>query len=304
MTRSSRRGFLQTITAGAAGAAMARNGLAQAPSPPEPKPAGTSGKPPKIFIITDLEGVAMVSRWDQTRDEATPESKAKAMTLLTREVNAAVDGILDAAPGAEVVVWDGHGSGGIDILEFHAKAQLIARGPIKAPYFLDNTFDALFFVGQHAMAGTEDAPLCHTYSSRTVEYFKLNGRPVGEFGARAIRAGTLGVPAVFIAGDDKAIAEARALVPEIHGAIVKWGLGLELARHLSPEAAHAVIRDTAAQAVAGIRSIPPVRMAPPYELEIRVYDGKPIAGYLKNGAKKIDERTVLFSSDTITELPI
>ena len=149
----------------------------------------------------------MISRFNQTRD-VTPEDKAISMKLLTREVNAAVDGILDVDPDAEVVVWDGHGSGGIDILEFHPRAKLIARGPIHPPYFMDESFDALFFVGQHAMAGTEAAPLCHTYSSKSIEYYKLNGIFVGEFGARAIMAGTLGVPTVFIAGDDKAVAEA------------------------------------------------------------------------------------------------
>ena len=101
----------------------------------------------KIYILTDLEGPAMVSRFRQTREEG--PDKQTAMKLLTWEINAAVDGILDTAPDAEVVVWDGHGSGGIDVLEFHPKAKLIARGPIRPPYYLDETYDALFFVGQH-----------------------------------------------------------------------------------------------------------------------------------------------------------
>ncbi|RKY04190.1 peptidase M55 [Candidatus Poribacteria bacterium] len=260
----------------------------------------------KIYILTDLEGVAMVSRWDQTREgDATPESKREAMKLLTWEVNAAVDGILDVYPDAEVIVWDGHGSGGIDIMEFHPRAKLIPRGrPISPPYFLDESFDALFFVGQHAMAGTPNAPLCHTYSSKTIEYYKLNGMFVGEFGARAIMAGTFGVPTVFISGDDKAVEEARKLVPNIYGAVVKWGLGIELALHLSPKAAQELIRRTAAEAVRNIDSIEPVKVDPPYELEIRVYEGVSIEGYLRRGAQKIDERTVLFKTDDICKLPI
>ncbi len=42
------------------------------------------------------------------------------MVQLTKEVNACVDGILDATPQAEVVVWDGHGSGGIIEDDFHS----------------------------------------------------------------------------------------------------------------------------------------------------------------------------------------
>lgn len=259
----------------------------------------------KIYVMTDLEGVAMVSRFVQTRDtEQEPEHKRQAMALLTAEVNAAVDGILDACADAEVIVWDGHGSGGIDVVSFHPGAKLIARGPITPPYYLDASFDALFFVGQHAMAGTEKAPLCHTYSSKAIEYYKLNGRYVGEFGARSIMAGSFGVPTVFLSGDDKAVAEARALVPGIHAATVKWGLGLELALHLSPRAACGLIRKVAAEAVSGIDGIAPCVVDPPYEQEIRVKEGVRIGGYLEDGAERLDDRTVVLRSNDICELRV
>ena len=257
----------------------------------------------KLYIITDLEGPAMVSRFSQTRDyEDDPERKREAMTLLTGELNAAIDGILDVDPEAEVIVWDGHGNGGIDVMAFHPQAKLIARGPIKPPYYLDGSFDALLFVGQHAMAGTPEAPLCHTYSSRTIEYYKINGRFVGEFGARAMMAGTFGVPTIFVSGDDKAVDEARALVPNIYGAVVKWGLGRELALHLSPEAARRRTREVAAEAVRHLNEIPPVQTEPPYEQEIRVYEGISIGPYLEAGAERIDDRTVVFRSDDICDL--
>ena len=258
----------------------------------------------KIHMMTDLEGPAMISRFNQTRD-VTPEEKARSMKLLTWEVNACVDGILDVYPAAEVVVWDGHGSGGIDVFEFHDRAKLIARGPIKAPYYLDETYDALFFVGQHAMANTPAAPLCHTYSSKTVDYYKINGMPVGEFGARAIMAGQFGVPTVFLAGDDKAVAEAEALVPGIFGAAVKQGLDRELAIHLSPKAAHELIRQTAVKACGAIEDIPPAKVDPPYVFEARVLEGCSIEGYLKReGAEQVDDRTVIIRADDICSLPI
>ena len=74
----------------------------------------------KIYIITDLEGVALINRRNQYVD-ATPESLACCKALLTGEVNACVDGILDFDDDAEVVVWDGHGSGAIDLLKIHEK---------------------------------------------------------------------------------------------------------------------------------------------------------------------------------------
>ena len=84
-------------------------------------------RPLKIYILTDLEGVAMVSRFSQTREEG-PQKQAPAMRLLTQEINAAVDGILDVDADAEIVVWDGHGTGGIEVLEFHPEAKVNCAG--------------------------------------------------------------------------------------------------------------------------------------------------------------------------------
>jgi len=257
----------------------------------------------KVFVITDLEGVAGVQRWQQTRERG-PQNE-QAIRLLTAEANAAVDGILDADPQVDVVVWDGHGGGGMDVERFHPQARFVPRGPISAPYFLDEGFDALYFVGQHAMAGSPDAPLSHTYSSRTVEYYKLNGIPMGEFGCRAALAGSLGIPTVFISGDDKAVAEARALVPGIYGAVVKVGHGIEMAIHLSPQRARELIRETAAEATRHIPDIPPLVLQPPYEQEIRLLKNVDVSGYRRlPGAEQVDERTFILRSDSLSDLKI
>jgi D-amino peptidase len=257
----------------------------------------------KIYIISDLEGVAGVQRWAQTREHGPLYEQA--CRLLTAEVNASVDGILDAAPDAEVVVWDGHGSGGIDVERFHPRARLIGRGPIAPPYCLDETYDAQFFVGQHAMAGTPDAPLSHTYSSRTIEYYKLNGVPMGEFGCRAALAGSLGIPTVFVSGDDKVIDEAKALIPELVGVAVKEGQGIELAIHLSPVRARELIREGAAKAIACIDQVPPFRLDPPYEHEIRLLKNVDVTRYRRAlGVKQLDDRTFLLRSDSMMDLRI
>jgi D-amino peptidase len=260
-------------------------------------------QPLKIHVITDLEGAAMVFRFDQTgRDPAPAESKREAMRLLTGEVNACIDGILDEDPDAQVVVWDGHGSGGIVYEDFHDQALLLPHRNTPAPYGLDESFDAVFFVGQHAMAGTEAAPLAHTYSSQTIEHYKLNGQPVGEFGMRTYMAGTLfDVPVAFLAGDDKAVAEAQALVPELVGVATKIGTGLESAISLGPGKARQLIRKGAALAVRRVRKgkVSPVKLEPPYEWEVRVKEGKEEAlqSYLKReGAEQIDERTAVVRS--------
>lgn len=257
----------------------------------------------KLYIITDLEGVAGVQRWEQTRERGPLNEQA--MRLLTAEVNAAVDGILDTEPRADVVVWDGHGSGGIDVERLHSQARFIPRGPIAPPYFLDEGFDALFFVGQHAMAGTPDAPLSHTYSSKAIEYYKLNGIPMGEFGCRAALAGSLGISSVFISGDDHAVAEARALVPNIYGAVVKEGRGIEMAIHLPPARARDLIREVAAEATRHVGDIPPLILEPPYLQEIRLLKNIDVTSYVRDERfEQVDERTFILRSATLSRLHI
>ncbi len=256
----------------------------------------------KIHMITDLEGPALIRRFDQTRD-VTPEDKPRWMRLLTGEINACVDGILDFDPDAEVIVWDGHGSGGILEELFHRDAKLIARGPISAPYCLDDSFDGLMFVGQHARAGTGGV-LCHTYSSKSIEYYKINGVELGEFGCRALMAGTMGVPTIFVAGDDVAVAEARELVPNIVGAAVKQALGQELAIHLSHEAARDLIRERAREACERRDEIEPYFLAGPYTQEIRYLEGVSIQGALEQGWEFVDSRTVRKTADDICELRV
>lgn len=256
----------------------------------------------KVYIITDLEGPAMISRFDQTRD-VTPEEKRRSMWFLTGEINACVDGILDFDPDAEVIVWDGHGSGGIDHQRFHKQAKLIARGPIRAPYFLDESFDALMFVGQHARMGDRGV-LAHTYSSKAIEYYKINGVELGEFGCRALMAGTMGVPTTFVAGDDVTIEEAQELVPNIVGAAVKVALGRELAIHLSHEAACELIQDKAREACEKTGQIQPYFFEGPYVQEIRVLEGVSIQHHLDCGAEFVDNCTVRVHAANICDLYI
>jgi D-amino peptidase len=257
----------------------------------------------KFYIMTDLEGPAGVNRWAQTREGETPE-KAAAMRLLTAEVNAAVDGIRDADPDAQIVVWDGHGAGGGLVFDgLHPDVTVILHGKgMGAPHHLDATFDALLFVGQHAMAGTLDAPLCHTYSSRTISHYKLNGKLVGEIGCVAAMAGSMNVPVIFLSGDDKACAEASDLIPRIVTVATKQGLGVELALHLSAERARREIRAGAERGVRSLPDIVPVVTRPPYELEIRVLEGCGIGTYLERGMERIDARTVLKRSPDVIGL--
>lgn len=250
----------------------------------------------KHSIITDLEGPVGVDSFAVTRASGT-ETKAPAMEALAQEVNACVDGILDADPGASVSIWDLHGTGGL-------RESDLDRGTYRrdGDYFADvATADALYFVGQHAMAGAAFAPLCHTYSSTDIAYYRLNGTFVGEFACRALVAGAFGVPTVFLSGDDKACLEATAFVPEMFTVPTKYGTGRESATHRDPGDVHAEITETVANAVHRRADITPLDgFDSPFTLEIRYLD--PLDSHAIDGpVERIDDRTLLLTGRDLTD---
>jgi D-amino peptidase len=225
----------------------------------------------KLYILTDIEGVAGVTQWEH----CTPTGRYydRSRRLLTGEVNAAVEGALEAGV-TEVVVWDGHGSGGVEIEYLHPEAKLLmGRGQMLGRTLgMDESYDAVFFIGQHAMNRVPHANLCHTYNSRLISNMWLNGLRVGEFGLRTIVAGCLGLPVMLLTGDDCACEEAKAMVPEMETVAVKKSYGREYAISLSPAKAQEAIREGARRAIERLDEIAPYIMEGPWELKTEVYD--------------------------------
>ncbi|MBI2298920.1 MAG: M55 family metallopeptidase [Armatimonadetes bacterium] len=198
----------------------------------------------QVYIITDLEGVAGVCLFEQTRPPDAVEAELlRARRLLTGEVNAAVQGCLDG--GAErVVVNDGHG-GGFSILpeELHEATELVhgRERPNILPG-LDESFDAVILLGYHAMYGTPTGILHHTQSSKSWAGYWINGELMGEIGQMAILAGTYGLPVIAVTGDLAACDEAAALLgPDLVTVAVKEGYSRHCARTFAPAKAREMI---------------------------------------------------------------
>ena len=77
----------------------------------------------KVYIVTDMEGISGIVRWEQARP-GTPDYYA-ALPLLVGEINAAVDGAF-AGGASEVVVNDGH-DGGYNLTHVYADLDPRAR---------------------------------------------------------------------------------------------------------------------------------------------------------------------------------
>lgn len=78
----------------------------------------------KIYVMTDLEGAAGIINFD---GYCTPNGRyyETARELITKETNAAIEGLIEAG-AKEILVVDGHGYGAINPLLLHPSAELLA----------------------------------------------------------------------------------------------------------------------------------------------------------------------------------
>ena len=262
----------------------------------------------KAFVCTDLEGVAgVVSFAEQTY----PGGKyvEQSNHLLTAEVNACVQGLLDAG-ATDVLVLDGHGPGAIVFEELHAGARLIHGRPL-SPAWTDllEGCGVSLFVGQHAMAGVPDGDLNHTQNSRAITSITLNGRLIGEIGQFALYAGSYGVPVVFLAGDEAACREVESLIPGVITAATKRGIGRNSAVSLSAQKSRSLIREGTIRALERQRKTPiaPLRVPGPYILEKRYFSTDHTEQYrasarFDRSIEMIDPLTVRITKADIREI--
>ncbi|MDP6457909.1 MAG: M55 family metallopeptidase [Candidatus Bathyarchaeota archaeon] len=224
----------------------------------------------KVFISVDMEGISGIVDGSQTgRDKAEYRT---GRALMVADVNAAIDGILEVVPEAEIVVSDAHGGMRNIEPEVLNKAAVLVRGtpkPLTQMAGIDSSFDAVFFVGYHAKKGTKHGVLSHTISGRTIESVTINGMEVGETAINAGIAGHFGVPLVFLAGDQSTAQEAKELDPGIEVAVVKEAIGRTSARCLHPDIARALIRENATKALKGGVTVKPFVFKTPVEIVVK-----------------------------------
>ncbi len=227
----------------------------------------------KVYIITDMEGISGVWRQEMVQPTA-PDHYAVGRRLLMADINAAVRGAFDGG-ATEVIVNDGHGGAPHLLLEeMDERAEYVRPAGGACPMVgLDESFDAVFHLGAHAMAGTRDAFLDHTQSSASWYNFYLNGAKYGELGQTAIIAGHYGVPLVLVCGDLAACAEARDLLGEGNCVTVsvKEGIGRQWARCLQPMRAQRMIEEAAKQSLQLVGKAQPYRIETPIRVRLEFY---------------------------------
>jgi len=244
----------------------------------------------KVYIHTDLEGVTGIDNIEMmARDH---ERHEEAVRNLMADLNAVLDGAF--AGGAEhVTVLDSHGGGGNFILDLlDERAENDTKPNKKWWGILDNSYDATFFIGAHAMAGTMNGFLDHTQSSTTWYNYSVNGRRMGELAQWAMVAGAFGVPMAMVSGDEAACVEARQFFHPLETATVKRGIGRIRAELVDPEEARERIREAARRAIAIIPETHPFVPTKPMEIILEFMRADYCDAVAARGVERIDARTV------------
>lgn len=256
----------------------------------------------RFYIMTDMEGVSGIVDFD-SYCELNGRYYEKARRLTTLEVNAAVEGVLSTGRH-EVVVFDGHGDGGIDIELLHKDATVIIGRPVDLMMdFGNGHFDAQMMIGQHAMKNAPGANLHHTYDHVNIVSLHINGIEIGEIGVNALRAGMFNTPTIFLSGDRAACSEIEKLIPGVHTCAVKRGLTETCAECLSPEAAREAIKLGARKAAEDFSQIKPYKLSGPYEAVYKFTNAASLAGFTDKSYCSIGPgNTVNIHADTIEEL--
>ncbi len=241
-----------------------------------------------IFVMVDMEGISGICRSSQVGQEG--EHYQVGRRYLTFDVNACVDGCF-AGGAKKVVVRDAHGGGYHFIWEeLDHRAEYI-QGTSSIERMPDiESFDGLILLGYHAMAGTPQAILEHTMSSKSWQNFWMNGKKCGEVAIDAGTAGDHGVPTIMVSGDDKVCKEARKLIKGVLTVQVKKGLDVEGGILLPKEQAHKLIRENAAKAVTMCKKIKPYKVKSPVTMRLELVSRGRVPVTRKH-VKVIDGRT-------------
>src|SRR5947208_3959235 len=230
--------------------------------------AQAQGRPRKIFISVDLEGISGVVQPAQLGPDGFEYQRAR--EWMTGEVNAAIAGARDTGP-AEIVVCDSHGNGQSVLIDKLPDDVRVVRGfprPLEMMQGLDDSFAAALFVGYHASEWTVDAVRGHTISSARLLGVKLNRTEVSEGIYNPAIAGHFGVPVAFVSGDRLAVTQLQKAVPAAEGAIVKEPYGYHSAMTVTPARGQALIRDGVKRAMAKLASMQPYRVQTPVALDV------------------------------------
>jgi len=255
---------------------------------------------PRIFISVDMEGIGGIGTSSMVSSGSKDYELGR--KLMTAEINAVVAAILEAGP-AQIVVNDSHGDmQNLLHTELDPRVEYIQSNikPLGMVQGLDGTFDGVFLIGYHAMAGTENGFLAHT-GSGNVKGLWINNVEVGEAGLNAYFAGSVGVPVLLASGDKTFTEEIKKLMP-VRVVVTKEAIGAAAAKLLHPDAVRKELQAQTRAAMKDIGKVKPLASQGPVEFKIKV-DNPTRADVAMSipAMKRIDGYTVAYQAANMEE---
>ncbi len=255
----------------------------------------------RVFISADMEGCTGIVHGDQLIPGGYDYNRGR--ELMTGDVVAAAQAALSFEGVTQVRICDGHGTMRNVLIEQLPTGADLVTGPASSRSLCqvetidDGGFDVLMFVGHHAMAGTQNAMLPHTWVGSVVAEVAVNGRAFGEVGLNSGIAGDLGIPAIFMSGDDAACAEARSFLgDDLVTVSVKRAVGPKSAVCLPPRETSEKIRLGVLTALDAVDERTPFRVEGPIDLAVSFHRSEMADRAMKRpGVERVGRTQVSFS---------
>lgn len=255
----------------------------------------------KIYISADIEGISGIVSSPQTRADGYDYQRAR--MLMTEDVNAAIEGALEAGAD-EIVVNDSHGPMTNIIIEsLNPGASLISGTPklLGMMEGIDSTYDAAIFIGYHSRMNSSGV-LSHSYNGAAISNISINGKNSGEFYINSSVAGYYNVPVVLVSGDNILADEVKDINDKIDTVVVKIACGRLAAKCTAPSAVHDAIKKRVKDALSKKVSVMPVKVSEPVDMKITFLNsGLAYTASLMPNTQLIEPNTVFYRASTIVE---
>ena len=258
--------------------------------------AAQSGK--KVFISADMEGITGISASDQL--SAAGAEYGRSRKMMADDVNAAIRGARGGG-ATTIVVNDSHGTmRNLRLEDLDPGVRLISHSFKRSGMMegLDDSFDAVIFVGYHAKAGHPGGLFAHT-GSGVVRDVRVNGTSMGEGGLNTLVAAWYGVPVVLVTGDDVAVKQVAEIATSARTVAVKRAINPRAVELRAFKDAHAEIELAARDGVAAAKKFPP-RRETSYRVEVQFQDvAIPEVAENLPGMQRPSADTIAFTQDTM-----
>ena len=171
---------------------------------------------------------------------------------------------------------------------------------------LDETFDAIFFVGYHGSISGRPSMLSHTYNPEVVHPREPStASRSARAGINALVAEHFGVPIAFLSGDAVVQDETRPFAPDAVMVTTKESITRFSAKNLHPAESCSLIRAGAERAVRAVAagSVRGTGIQAPatLDLEFQTGDMAEVATWAR-GAERTAERAVRIEGDNLLQL--